>query len=282
MSRRFALTPAAAASGDWRQTIQLPPSAAPGAAACACANLGVAWSTGGDTAVMLLDDVVPVVLAASGTICPDTEWTLAPTWEPDSDAGAPPTIVPIGASAWAMQASSAGVLTLSVSASCGGIAFDLPPVTLVVIAGGYSAGGCALGDDWVNIGDLLTQGCASMDVVGRDDLFAFDGDAFFVGPPAPFYGGTPTPPATYALVYGLGEFVGRVDVRVTVLENSLDGIAYPVFVMDRTAEVAADIPDSWVSEDIYPEALCIGAGVGNGAGGSGSCSFRVEVRRHAG
>ena len=131
MTRLFPLRPGAGSAGRFQQTIVLPPPATPTAAACTCANVSIAWATSADPAHAITPAMAPAALAARGTICPDTVWEWEIDWTGESAAF--PVLTQVGASTWTVAAADVGTATVTGTAACGGVSFQLGPAVLDVV-----------------------------------------------------------------------------------------------------------------------------------------------------
>lgn len=272
-----------------------PADTPPGAAACACAGLTVAWFNGTQFAVSLSTDEAEPSFAIDGTICPDTTYLVSPSWDPDG-SGDSPTVRQFGASAWAIDgATAAGILTVSVIANCAGASITVGTIFLTVVLGEYYAppgGDCVAPTEYTSLLTMITAGCAAVNYEGAgSDRYIESGTDWFVSPFLPFYAnlaGTISG-ATGAQIsfVGLQHLFGSSDmmVRITITDGSLTAGAYP-FYLDNKNDLT-DFPltpgTSWEytipNSDI--DTWVTGMGTGDGAGdpnGGDYLQFRIEVK----
>jgi hypothetical protein len=269
-----------------------PPPGTPGGTDCSCADLGAVWFNGGLFATVIADDAAPATFALTGTICPDTTYTVAPLWSPDAD-GAQPLVELFAASAWRVTPSDntdTGVLTLTVTAVCAGQTFALPSIFLTILPGDYGSSpptDCLPPtDDYVNIFDLVACGVTFVYHGDVDTIFEEVDDWFIVG--LPFYQGPLGTVTTQTCITfnGLNTLFGSHDmsVRITVRDVSADQSApYPICIdtHDSVADGHFTLGQTWTrtvaSADIAT--FLTGAGSENGAGTTGEyVQFTVEVK----
>jgi len=117
------------------------PAPGSGASACSCSNIDLGIVGAEDPLVGAFGfGQAPLILAATGTICSDTQWDLSTEWTPTTEGGAEPTITAAGNTAWLVSGTAAGELVISPAALCGGAVITLPTITITI--------GAALG--WVD------------------------------------------------------------------------------------------------------------------------------------
>jgi hypothetical protein len=177
-------------------------------------------------------------------------------------------------------------MTIQVTADCNGVTSTLN--TLTVTFGTSECPG--LPDDWTNIITLVGL-CPGMTIspVGSnaEEFYSWDDDVFTIHrdsdfPQIPHYEGTSEPTGVWLQIDNIGDLANgaSMDVRFTLVENSMNDDSHGQYVDTETGALA-DFPDGTVIERTLADASTFytGAGVGDGAGGTGTCVFRVEVRK---
>lgn len=262
--------------------------APPPAAGCACADLAAVWYFGSsDDLTVEPDTDPPPTFAITGSICPGTVFTPAVSW---SGFGESPVVQTFGegSAAFAVYSINPGVAAITVTADCGGVTSTLNTLNVI-----FGTGDCVAPEEYTNILTLI-DACPAMLVqpLGPNsaDYYTWDDDVFTVHwdnpfPQIPNYDGTgPTPVGVYLTFFQLEQLFldTSMDVRFTLVDNSIPDDAHGQNFDNETGALA-DFPSGTViertiaAEDVA--AYFTGAGVGDGAGNTGSCVFRIEVRK---
>ncbi len=272
MSRRFRLVEVPGAPGGFEQVVLMPPPCPPagegGSGPCTCADLAIQWPGGiADEAATLGDG--PLVLVAQGDLCPDVEWTLVPTWDPEA-AGAAPAIEQVGAAAWQVTPTAAGILSVAATATCGGATLAAGSVTLTVIEQTYSGGGGGAG--WV---DVTTLPGVTFEMVG-DPTWTVSGGHFVSGALLDQVG--PSIAEGYT-IHGLDAGAGAVyaRLRVRVVSFSTAG-PYPGYIAGLEIPVGTEAGTEYITDG--PVALAdflLKAGANASGDQAGSFDFQLDV-----
>lgn len=279
---RYILPPAPPGSGSqWETGLQLPPLAPPGGTPCECADVGLLWFNETTMAATIEDALVPACFAASGTICPDTVWTLGTLWTGSGDV---PTITEFAPGAWAVYSTDPGVLEIDATALCGGVSFTAPPIFLTVAADYYAIHCDEPPVEYTPLTTVIATGCVQATLHGvTEDIVFTEFDSILIND-GPYYQGTPDFAATYLSFVGLDALFGDsdMDVRITVFSNDLANAGSYFQYVDNHNSNDDDISASATWEYTVASAdindWITGAGVGDGAGGTGSAEFQVEIR----
>lgn len=288
------LVPGPPPPGNFGQTIVLapPPTAADPCPTCVCADLSVAWFNSSQSATVIVNDTTFPAFAISGTICPATTYDVSTEWDPDA-AGTEPINYSFGNDAWAVVPSATGILSLTVTVHCEGVDTVLDPVVLTIISDGYGYGCAAAPTEYTNIQSFFTDSCIvplplddGVFSIPAAEFYSWDGDVFTVNRPGDFpnvpeYIGTAAS-GVWLIFTGLEAMFGAasMDVRITVTADTMDNsTAHGLYIDDHTGSVVTDFaPYSWERTVADVSTFFTGAGVGDGAGSLGSCSFRIEIR----
>lgn len=278
--RRFPLRPVPPAGGG-NQTIVMPPPCAPGGVApCTCSDLEANWDSLGTEASWIIAGDGSLSFAISGVICPDTEWTFVTTWSPEN-LGEEPEILQIGASAWVVRPTDAGLLTIAVTADCGGQAISVGTLVLTVVDAVYYSGGAA---GWVEITTLpgvtftviddSGPGAAKIQLVGSD--FTDTGTGLRQCGTSVVYGVALRGIHVQGLMSAAHAAYARIRVRVTSFDNSANpysGVAGGASIASGTSETGT----VYVYGPIDLDNFVIPAGVDGSGDEPGTFSFQVDV-----
>lgn len=257
-----------------------PPPGGTGVAPCACADLSVAWSGGGTDAAYIVGDEGSLVFAASGTICPDTDWEFDLTWSPE-DSGAAPEIVQVGASAWRVDATAAGLLSIAGAAVCGGARFTLEELTASILTETYSGGGGGSGS-WIDITTLPVtftpiddDGLGAVRIQQSGSSFTDLGTGLRQVAASVEYPAASRGLQVGGLVAAAGAVYARLRIRIDSFENGsvYDGYACGVSIAPESTVTSYE-------EIVGPFALAdlvIAAGAVASGDDTGTFSFSVDV-----